>query len=46
MTQAACKPERVMWSTKFTYDSWMESTGVPIHTGFFVEDLRTVELGW
>jgi len=35
-----------MWSTKFTYDSWMESTGVPIHTGFFVEDLRTVELGW
>src|SRR5919202_4681392 len=46
MAQAACKPERAMWSKKFTYDYWMESTGVPIHTGFFVDDLRTVELGW
>ena len=30
----------------FTYDHWMESVGIPIHRGFFVEDLRTVELGW
>jgi oxalate decarboxylase/phosphoglucose isomerase-like protein (cupin superfamily) len=24
----------------------MESVGIPIHRGFFIEDLRTVELGW
>ncbi|MFD7443676.1 hypothetical protein [Streptomyces sp. NPDC059909] len=31
---------------RFVYDEWMESLGVPIHTGFAVSDLRTVELGW
>src|SRR5438552_17945579 len=46
MAQVAFKPERAMWSKKFTYDYWIESTGVPIYTGFFVDDLRTVELGW
>lgn len=30
----------------FTYDHWMESVGIPIHRGFFIQDLRTVELGW
>ena len=29
----------------FTYDRWMESVGIPIHRGYYVEDLRTVELG-
>ena len=46
MAQAAFKPPRTMWSKTFTYDYWMESTGLPIHTGFFIDDLRTVELGW
>jgi hypothetical protein len=46
MAKPAFKPERQMWSRKFTYDYWMESSGVPIHKGFFVDDLRTVELGW
>src|SRR6266478_796609 len=46
MAKPVFKPERQMWSKKFTYDYWMESTGVPIHKGFFVDDLRTVELGW
>jgi len=46
MAQAAFKPPRTMWSKTFTYDYWMESTGIPIHTGFFIDDLRTVELGW
>ncbi len=40
------KPSRQMWSKKFTYDYWMESTGVPIITGFFIDDLRTAKLGW
>jgi len=30
----------------YTHDLWMESTGIPIHRGYHVEDLRTVELGW
>lgn len=35
-----------MWSRVFPYDEWMESTGVPIHKGYYIEDLRTLELGW
>ena len=31
---------------EYTYDDWMASTGVPIHRGYFIRDLRTVELGW
>ena len=31
---------------RFVYDEWMESIGVPIHTGYAVKDMRTVELGW
>ena len=27
------------------YDAWMRSTGVPVHKGYYVEDLRTLELG-
>jgi mannose-6-phosphate isomerase-like protein (cupin superfamily) len=46
MAKAAFKPQRQMWSKKFTYDYWMETTGVPVYHGFYVEDLRTVELGW
>ena len=29
---------------RYTYDRWMESVGIPIHKGYFVEDLRTVPL--
>ncbi len=46
MAKAAFKPQRTILSKKFTYDYWMESTGVPIHRGYYVEDLRTLELGW
>ncbi|MBI2988732.1 MAG: cupin domain-containing protein [Deltaproteobacteria bacterium] len=31
---------------EYTYDLWMESVGIPIHRGYHIEDLRTVELGW
>ena len=30
----------------YTYDAWMRSVGIPIHTGFFIPDLRTLELAW
>jgi oxalate decarboxylase/phosphoglucose isomerase-like protein (cupin superfamily) len=30
---------------KPAYTEWIESTGVPVHRGYFVEDLRTLQLG-
>jgi oxalate decarboxylase/phosphoglucose isomerase-like protein (cupin superfamily) len=32
-------------ANEFTYDTWMESQGIPVHRGYFVEDLREIELG-
>jgi mannose-6-phosphate isomerase-like protein (cupin superfamily) len=46
MAKKPFKPQRQMWSKKFTYDYWMESTGAPIITGFFIDDLRNAKLGW
>ncbi|TMA13097.1 MAG: cupin domain-containing protein [Deltaproteobacteria bacterium] len=46
MAKAAFKPQRAMYSKVFTYDYWMESTGIPIRRGYYVEDLRKLELGW
>ncbi|MPZ13529.1 MAG: cupin domain-containing protein [Chloroflexi bacterium] len=28
------------------YESWIQAQGIPIHRAFFIEDLRTIELGW
>lgn len=42
----ATKPMRAMWSKIFPYDLWMDSADIPIHKGYYIEDLRTVELGW
>ena len=30
--------------TQFAYDEWMDSRGVPIHHGFFVRDVRNLQL--
>ncbi len=29
----------------FTWDRWVASTGLPLHRGYYIEDLRTVKLG-
>ncbi len=29
-----------------TYEQWVESLGLPIHKGYYNQDLRTVEMGW
>ena len=29
-----------------SYDRLIESSGLPIHQGYYMEDLRTLELGW
>src|SRR5436305_5937726 len=34
-------PRRV----KFTHDRWMDSLGLPVHSGYYIEDLRALELG-
>ena len=47
MAEAANKePVITMWSKEFTYDRWMKSKGIPIHRGYYIEDLRKVELEW
>ena len=33
------------WNRVSAYDRWIDSVGVPIHRGYFVEDLRMLELG-
>lgn len=30
----------------FKYDAWMDAQGVPVHRGFYVEDVRTVAVDW
>jgi oxalate decarboxylase/phosphoglucose isomerase-like protein (cupin superfamily) len=34
------------WSDVYVHDVWMQAQGIPIHRGYSVEDLRTLELGW
>ncbi|HWO43806.1 MAG TPA: cupin domain-containing protein [Candidatus Eisenbacteria bacterium] len=42
----AMNVERKMWSKLYTYDEWMEAQRIPIYRGYYIEDLRTLELGW
>jgi oxalate decarboxylase/phosphoglucose isomerase-like protein (cupin superfamily) len=30
---------------KFTHDHWMASLGLPLHVGYYIEDLRELQLG-
>jgi oxalate decarboxylase/phosphoglucose isomerase-like protein (cupin superfamily) len=34
------------WGRRSAYQQWLESTGIPVHRGYFVEDLRTLPLGY
>ena len=44
---ASSKPvESTLMSPPYPYEQWVESLGVPIHKGYFIPDLRTLELGW
>ncbi len=33
-------------SSGMPYDDWMESQGIPIYRGYYIEDLRTIPLSW
>ncbi len=47
MVDSAQKTARPTYNRKpVTYDEWMEKQGIPIHRGYYIEDGRTVELGW
>ena len=39
---AAASPQRRV----APYDRWLQSTGAKVHEGYYVEDVRTLELGW
>jgi hypothetical protein len=34
-----------IWSQVAPYDRWLESQKIPVHEGYYVEDLRTLKLG-
>ena len=34
-----------LWNQPRAYDRWVASVGIPIVKGYYIEDLRTVELG-
>src|SRR5919109_3362094 len=42
----ALQAERKMWSKFYTYDEWMEAQELPIYRGYYIEDLRTLQLAW
>ena len=33
-------------AANYTYDRWMQSVGIPVHKGYFIPDLNSLELGW
>ncbi|MFQ5682754.1 MAG: cupin domain-containing protein [Candidatus Binatia bacterium] len=45
MAKPAAQVENVMDNIPY-YDKWQTKEGLPIIKGYFVEDLRTVPLGW
>ena len=30
----------------YTYDQWMQSVGIPVHKGYFIPNLNSLELAW
>jgi hypothetical protein len=37
---------RVSLDAVSPYDLWLESLELPIHTGYFIDDVRTIDLAW
>jgi oxalate decarboxylase/phosphoglucose isomerase-like protein (cupin superfamily) len=46
MSDIEAKASQRLWTKRFTYDLWMEAQGIPIHRGYYIQDLRTAELAW
>src|SRR5438876_557198 len=45
MTTATRDPQYTTTRRLPTHSVWQEQQGIPIHRGYYVEDLRTVEVG-
>jgi oxalate decarboxylase/phosphoglucose isomerase-like protein (cupin superfamily) len=41
----AATPQTPQRRLKYTHDHWMDSLGLPVYTGFYIEDLRELALG-
>jgi len=42
---AAINPETSPIRLRYTHDRWMVELGLPIYTGYYIDDMRTLELG-
>ena len=40
------KPAENIDEATTPYESWALSQGIPLHKGYYVEDIKTLELGW
>ena len=45
MVDVAAPPATLVWSRQHPYERWVESLGVPVYRSYFVDDVRTIELG-
>jgi hypothetical protein len=46
-TNSVVRTQATAWNqSESAYRVWMKSTGLPIHRGYFIGDLRTLELGY
>ncbi|MEA2640728.1 MAG: hypothetical protein QOF51_2122 [Chloroflexota bacterium] len=37
---------RRVWDRKSVYEEWVHSLGLPTYSGYFIDDIRKLELGW
>ena len=44
-TNGATPPPALPRRLKFTHDHWMDSLGLPMYSGYYIEDLRDLRLG-
>src|SRR5204862_381236 len=44
--RSTCSSSRPSACTRPSTKARVRSVGIPVHTGYFIPDLRTVELGW
>src|SRR5688500_8750306 len=40
------KPAETIEEPQSPYESWALSQGIPLHKGYYVEDVKKLELGW
>ena len=46
VTQASEDQVAANRAAQHGYESWIRSLGIPVHEGYYLDDLRTIELGW